>query len=440
MVVAGIGLLMIVVAGLVIARARAQVGPVRAVDAMHHDGLHDHDDENDAELAPVEGWKARDIDPEEAAMWAERGFDADHAYLLRSMDVDPDTAATLRGAGLDDSAIVALVEDASFRHRTRLDDLVALVRRAPHLAAQAAAWLANGASMDHALRFASEGFTPEASHPWRDAGWELEDALPWFVARFEPSAAATWRAQGFAAEQAAPWKAEHFGVKQAAEWRRLGDTPARARAVEKQFADAKVTVADGLRWLERGFSVEEICAGWQELGDGNVNAWRGEWQSFSFAPAEVTAWRSQFDQDEAMRWVDAGLRDPAAAARLRNRGVDPTQVSDLAGRLAEVFDAVPVTRDDLLSAAGQLARAGGSPDVRHRLQIAAAQNPNGDPKEVSAGLIEDVLDEIHRLDELGALGAPNAARALARRLEQGLIMSALITGRAERLRTERTSN
>ena len=29
--------------------------------------------------------------------------------------------------------------------------------------------------------------------------------------------------------------------------------------VEQRFVDARVTMADGLTWLERGFSVEEIC-------------------------------------------------------------------------------------------------------------------------------------------------------------------------------------
>src|SRR4029077_7710052 len=71
-------------------------------------------------------WVLRGIDVEEAKAWIDRGFDADHAYLLRSMEGDPRTAARLRKAGLEDSALVALVEEASFRHRTSNDDLIAL--------------------------------------------------------------------------------------------------------------------------------------------------------------------------------------------------------------------------------------------------------------------------------------------------------------------------
>ena len=52
---------------------------------------------------------------------------------------------------------------------------------------------------------------------------------------------------------------EHFDVRQAAQWRRLGDTPARAREAEHRFRVAGVTVAEGLRALDLGFSVDEIC-------------------------------------------------------------------------------------------------------------------------------------------------------------------------------------
>jgi hypothetical protein len=64
------------------------------------------------------------------------------------------------------------------------------------------------------------------------------------------------------------------------------------------------------------------------------------------------------------------------------------------------------------------------------LQAAAAKNGGG-PKEVSADLIEAVIDEFRRLDEAGRLRAPHAARALTRRFEQGLVVSALITGRRQ---------
>ena len=74
------------------------------------------------------------------------------------------------------------------------------------------------------------------------------------------------------------------------------------------------------------------------------------------------------------------------------------------------------------------------------MQIAAAANAAGDPKEVSADLIDEVLGELRRLDELGALGAPAAARALARRMERGLIVCALINGHAEHVEAGRASN
>ena len=375
----------------------------------------------------------RGIDVEEAKRWIDRGFDADHAYLLRSMDVDPRTAGRLRKAGLEDSAIVSLVEEASFGHGTTHEDLVAVAERAPHLAPQAVAWMSIGIDADRAVAYVAEGFTSAASDVWRGGGWDMDDALPWFTARFEPASAKAWRTHGFEPAEAQAWRREHFGVKQAVEWSPLGDTPARAREVEKRFIEARVTVTDGLRWLERGFSVEEICAGWpsMEAGSGS-GSWRADWKGLSLSPTEVSEWHAKFDHDEAASWLDAGVRDPAAASRLRARGVGPQQVRTVASdRLAEVFSGVPVTRDDLLSAAGQLARAGGAPEIRHRVQIAAAANAAGDPKEVSADLIDEVLGELRRLDAIGALGAPHAARALARRLERGLIVCALLTSGPE---------
>jgi hypothetical protein len=334
---------------------------------------------------------------------------------------------------------VALVEEASFSHHTKLDDIVTLAERAPHLAPQAVAWLGLGVTTDQALAYSGEGFTPAASDAWRAAGWDMDEALAWFTARFEPSSAKAWRASGFGPDEARAWKREHFGVKQAVEWRQLGDTPAQARGVEARFADARVTVADGLRWLDRGFSVDEICAGWPAMATGSeAGSWRADWKGSSLTPAEITAWHSKFDHEQATRWLDAGVRDPRSALRLRARGFEPQHVERvIADRLADVFNQIPVTRDDLLSAAGQLARAGGSADIRNRLQRAAAVNSAGDPKEVNADLIADVLDEMHQLDETGALGAPHVARALIRRLERGLIVSALITGRPENAEVSR---
>jgi hypothetical protein len=442
--IAGVGLLLIAAAALVLLRgrlplaARAATRPTPGATTPPHPRRQAA--ANEPAEDPIRRWVLRDIPAPDAREWIARGFDADHAYLLRSMGITPAVAGQLRDAGLEPSALVSLVEEASFRHRTAVDDLIALVERSPQLAPQAVAWISSGIDTDRALACAGAGFTPEAAAPWRSAGWSIEDALPWFTARFEPSSAAAWREQGFTADEALAWKREHFGVRQAAEWRHLGDTPARARDVERRLGDANVTVTDALRWIECGFTIDEICAGWAQLAVGDHRSWRAEWKGLSLTPAEIAAWCARFEQDEAVRWVDAGVRDPKAAARLRARGVDPDRVTRVASRLAEVFDAVPVTRDDLLSAAGQLARAGGSADVRHRLQIAAAKDGYGQPKEVPAALIEDVLDELARLEDEGALGAPHAARALARRLEEGLIVSALITGRRERTRVGSRNN
>ena len=167
-------------------------------------------------------WDARGFDLDAAMAWFDHGFDPDHAFLFRSLELDPSTAARLRGAGLEDSALVALVEEASFAHHNGHEQLVMLAEQAPHLAPQALAWLRLGASTDQALAYAREGFTPAASDTWRAVGWHLDEALPWFTARFEPTPALAWRDTGFTAAEAEAWRREHFGVRHAIEWRHLG--------------------------------------------------------------------------------------------------------------------------------------------------------------------------------------------------------------------------
>ena len=392
-----VGLVAVVVVSLIVARIGLVyldgAKPTRLASDPLASSIDLTDDPSDGPDAAGRTWLRRGFAPHEAGAWIEHDFDPDHAYLFRSLDLDAPTAARLRTAGLEDSALVALVEEALFAHHDGHRQLITLAERAPHLAPQAIAWMRLGATTDQALAYATEGFTPAAADSWRAAGWELDDALPWFAARFEPTPALAWRTKGFDAAEASACKREHFGVRQAEQWRRLGDTPTQAREVERRFIDARLTVTQGLQWLDRGFSVDEICA-------------------------------------EAGRWLDAGIRDPETALRLRARGFTPEAVAGVArDRLSDIFNSVPVTRDDLLAAAGQLGRAGGSPDIRRRLQRAAAVNGDGNPREVAVDLIEDVLDELQRLAALGQLGAPVAAKALARRLERGLIVSALVSGR-----------
>ena len=368
-----LGLVAVIVISVIVARlGLAYLDGAKAVrrptTTPAHPTIDLTDSTTSAHEPPAPEWAARGFDLDAATSWIHHGFDPDHAFLLHSLEIDPSTAARLRAAGLEDSALLALVEEASFAHHDSRAQLVLLAEQAPQLAPQALAWLRLGASTEQALTYAREGFTPAASDTWRAAGWHLDDAVPWFTARFEPTPALTWRDNGFTAAEAEAWRREHFGLRQAIEWRRLGDTPAQARHVERRFADARVTVTQGLQWLDLGFSL-----------------------------------------DETQRWLDAGVRNARAAARVRARGYGPDDLEY----------AAPLTRDDLLSAARQIADARGSSDLRHRVQAAAEV-----PREVSSDLIDDVLDELQRLGDAGSLGAPAATRALVRRLERGLLTAA----------------
>jgi hypothetical protein len=277
----------------------------------------------DEDVVPVEDavdeWTRRGFDALAASRWTSAGFEAEHAYLLRSLEVDAPTAHLLRDAGLDEDTVVQLVEDALLGGgRRALDDLVSL------------------------SEYLAVGFRLAGARAWRDAG--------------------------FAPEEARAWKREHFGWKQAVEWKRLGDGPAQARTVAAAFTAAHVAVADGLRWLDRGYTIEEICAGRH--------------------------------------------REPDRAPRPRR------------ARLEVAFALVPVARDELLAAAGQLVGAGGDPAVVRRLQAAAAARR----MEVEPDLVRATVAELHRLTDSGVIGAPNAARVLAARLERALNATTLVTG------------
>ena len=210
-----VGLLVVIVVSVVVARfgfayldgAKSVRLPVRARPAPSIDLRDPPPATRDPSVS--RDWVLRGFGTTEADDWIEHGFDPDHAFLFHTLDVDAATADRLRRVGLEDSALVTLVEEASFT--------------------------------------------------WRAAGWDIDEALPWFTTRFEPTSAQAWRDAGFDAGQASAWRREHFDVRQAAQWRRLGDTPARAREAEHRFRVAGVTVAEGLRALDLGFSVDEIC-------------------------------------------------------------------------------------------------------------------------------------------------------------------------------------
>ena len=47
----------------------------------------------------------------------------------------------------------------------------------------------------------------------------------------------------------------------------------------------------------------------------------------TFSNEESFAWLSSFTPEEAMHWLDAGVRDPAEAQRLQREGVRPNDAT-----------------------------------------------------------------------------------------------------------------
>ena len=313
MVLAGLSLIVIVVAGvpLVVAashRARRRERLASALDLTPSWAAFSVN--RRTPVAREVDWVRRGIEREEASRWIAAGVDADHAFLFKSLQIGPETAGRLREAGFDESDLITLLEDASFGHRVKPRHLEAVLERAPRVAPAALAWVGSGVDVERAIVFATAGFAVDAFTAWKHAGWTPDDALPWFVAGFEPENAAAWRDNHFTAQRARTWKRAHFGVKQAVDWQLLGETPEDARVSEQRLRDAGITIATGLHLLYRGLSLEEICAG-------------GALAERAFSNEESFAWLSSFTPEEAMQWLDAGVRDPAEAERLRREGVRP---------------------------------------------------------------------------------------------------------------------
>lgn len=198
-----VGLIAVLVISVVVARVGLAWLERPTASAAHDDDAPPIDEPViDLREPTLEGWARRGFTNRDAMVWMEHGLDPDEAFLFRTLGIEPSTAARLHLAGVTDETVVA----------------------------------------------------------WRSAGWNLDEALQWIARGFEPTAAGAWREGGFRPAEADLWRREHFGVRQAVEWRRLGDTPAHAREVARRFVNARVTVAEGLRRLEEGHSVDDICA------------------------------------------------------------------------------------------------------------------------------------------------------------------------------------
>ncbi|MEY2591457.1 MAG: hypothetical protein QOJ67_3441 [Acidimicrobiaceae bacterium] len=313
-------------------------------------------------------WLERGFDADDAARWHAAGFRPDPAYLLRTLGASPAISAQLLRAGLDQEGAVEAVEHAIIRgpgHPPRSSKEVA-------------------ATLERLVTMTACGFVPAEAAAWIDNGWEAEEAAAWFEVGFGPANARAWRDEGFAPKEALAWKRDLFGSKQASQWRRLGDTPARARAVAATFTSANITVADGLRLMDRGLTAEQVAAQ-HERPTPELTA----------APAPTP---------------------PVAPA--------PPKVAPRP-KLEAAFHLVPVTRDDLLAAAGQLVRAGGEPSLVHRLNSAA----DAGCKEMEPAVISAAITELRRLDEAGALGSPLLVRIVVSRFERALNACLAVSGR-----------
>jgi hypothetical protein len=203
-----------------------------------------------------DAWDERGFQPEEAAEWRAAGFRADPAYLIRSLGATPFVGRHLLRVLGDQDAVVEAVERA--------------VIRAPNQRPRSGAEVT--ALLDGLVMMTACGFRLDEAAVWLNHGWDAQEAAHWHEAGFGPASARSWRDAGFAPMDAVPWKRDLFGSKQAAQWQQLGATPERARAVAKSITEAHVDIADALRLLEAGLTLDEVLAGERSVVDVRMSS------------------------------------------------------------------------------------------------------------------------------------------------------------------------
>jgi hypothetical protein len=192
-----------------------------------------------------DAWRERGIPAEEAAKWRAAGFRVDPAYLLRSLGATPAISRQLLRVLRDQEAVVEAVERIVIRDPSAAPMSTEAVEQA----------------LDTLVAMTACGLLPAEAAAWMEAGWEGLEAAEWFGAGFGPANAGAWRDAGFTPQDALVWKRDLFGSRQAAQWRKLGETPARARAVASAFTQAGIPVSDALRLLEEGHTTIEAILG-----------------------------------------------------------------------------------------------------------------------------------------------------------------------------------
>ena len=298
-----------------------------------------------------------------------RGFDADHAYLLRSMEVDPRTAERLRKPASKtphSSRWRGGVVPSSHRNA----DLIAPpnVRRSSRRRQLPDAWVR--ARSRAALRH--RGVHVADAHAWQSA-----------------AGTSTTRCRG-SRSASRPRRLPH-----------AGNGFERTRRAWKRSTSASSKLSSGVvsvTHLQRRVSRPSVhrgtrhggptgCAG-SIVDSASTRSARAGRRCRSAADGAGLA----LSPDESPRGTRSSPRRsrgsgcaPAcailAANRLRARGFDPDAYTGWPHSRTR-STVVPSPATTCCLAAGQLARAV-VPGGRHRLQIAAAVNRDGDPKEVT---------------------------------------------------------
>ena len=293
--------------------------------------------------------------------WELREFAPDEASRWRAAGFRADAAFLLRSLGATPTIGKQLLRVLGDE-----ESVVEAVERAmirpPGSSPRSAAEVAE--ALDALVAMTACGFRPHEAKAWISGDWDAQEAARWAEAGFGPASARAWRAAGFAPKEAVPWKRDLFGAKQAAQWRRLGATPERARAVAASLTREQLDVVDALRLLDLGLTVEDLLAGRRE-------------------PPPLD------------------LRTPPAPS---------------APRLATAFSRVPVAREDLLAAAGQLVRAGTASSLVRTLQAAA----DAGCRELEPEVVAAAIVELRKLDDNGALGSPLLVRIVMSRFDRAL--------------------
>jgi hypothetical protein len=183
-----------------------------------------------------------------------------------------------------------------------------------------------------------------------------EDLTAWLAAGMRRVDAQAWRRWNFSLDEAKQWRA--VGVREAltaAQWSAAGVQPAGVH----DWVDAKITVAEAIRWHEFGFSFEQAREHTKQ-GRGPDDAYQQQHQS-RFNTAGMVSGAASSLGGRVQAFLQAGVSHQVMGSYLQTQWTDDEALAwskeGIQAWDARVWQAIGLTPPE----AGELAKGGAAP-------------------------------------------------------------------------------